>query len=204
MAIALVGRTDRLTRRDNPLRVSRVRSVMGNVLFLALLLGCAAATFMWGPKFSVVLSHSMDPTYTTGDALLVVPWGHPGVGDIVQFKFAIAPGPTETIIPVAHRIIGRDARGFITKGDNPQANPDFWRVTPDMIQGKVVWWLPQTWMFRISSALIGVAVLMALWPASRVAASLAGKHERRAVSHARETGDIRDHRSSCTTRGDMS
>jgi signal peptidase I len=204
MAIALVGRTDRLTRRDIPLRVSRVRSVMGNVLFLALLLGCAGATFLWGPKFSVVLSHSMDPTYTTGDALLVVPWGHPGVGDIAQFKVAIAPGHPETVIPVAHRIIGQDSRGFITKGDNPQATPDFWRVTPDMIEGKVVWWLPQTWMFRIASALIGIAVLLLLLPARQVAASIAGKHERRAASHTREICDIREDRSSCTTRGDVS
>jgi signal peptidase I len=124
-----------------------------------------AASWMWGPKFSVVLSHSMDPTYTTGDALVVVPWGSPDIGDIAQFSVPLSPNHPETLIPVAHRIVGEDERGFITKGDNPTAKPDYWRLSPGMIDGYVVWWMPQVWMFRISAALIGFAVLMLLWPA---------------------------------------
>jgi len=151
-------------RMDGPSRGGRVRSALCNLVFVLALLGLVAASWMWGPKFSVVLSHSMDPTYTTGDALLVIPWGHPGIGDIAQFSVPLAPGQAQTTIPVAHRIIGQDERGFITKGDNSLANPDYWRVTPDMITGEIVWWLPQVWMFRLAAALIGIAVLMFMWP----------------------------------------
>ncbi len=162
--MAMLPSTSRPPREDHSSRGGRARSAAFQVLFLALLVGGVAATWLWGPKFSVVLSQSMDPTYTTGDALLVVPWGSPGVGDIVQFTVPIAPGRPETAIPVAHRIIGVDERGFITKGDNPIAQPDYWRIQPDQITGHVVWWFPQVWMFRIAAALIGIAVLMLLWP----------------------------------------
>jgi signal peptidase I len=110
----------------------------------------------------------MAPTIKPGDALVVVPWGSPDIGDIVQFRVPLAPGRAETVIPVAHRIVGQDERGYITKGDNPKANKDYWRLTPDMIEGYIVWWMPQVWMFRIAALLIGFAVLMLLWPAKEV------------------------------------
>jgi signal peptidase I len=162
-----------------------VRSIIGNVLFVVVLLAAVGATWLWGPKFSVVLSQSMDPTYTTGDALVVLPWGKPGVGDIAQFRAPLVPGRPETTIPIAHRIIGQDDQGFITKGDNPINQPDIWRVTPDMVQGKVVFWMPQVLMFRIAAALIGFAVLMFMWPrrdALDAAGNLLGRGRHRRVA----------------------
>jgi signal peptidase I len=157
-----------LPREETPSRGSWLRSALGNVFFIALLLGSVLASWLWGPRFSVVLSQSMAPTIRPGDALVVVPWGSPDIGDIVQFRVPLAPGRAETVIPVAHRIVGQDERGYITKGDNPKANKDYWRLTPDMIEGYIVWWMPQVWMFRIAALLIGFAVLMLLWPAKEV------------------------------------
>ena len=157
---------------DDPSSGDRVRSALSDVGFLALLILLVTASWLWGPKISVVLSESMNPTYTAGDALFVVPWGTPGVGDIVQFSVPLAPGQAETTVPVTHRIIGQDERGFITKGDNPSATPDYWRVTPDMIEGQVLFWMPRTWMFRGASALIGLALLLFLWPKSEAAAPM--------------------------------
>ncbi len=181
MSTIELHRSTRSPQPDNPRRGERVRSALSEVFFIALLFGAVGASWLWGPKFSVVLSHSMDPSYTTGDALLLLPWGKPGIGDIAQFRVPLAPDRPETTIPVAHRIIGRDDRGFITKGDNPKAVPDYWRVTPDMIQGEVVWWLPQVWMFRIAAGLIGFAVLVLLWPARQMSVGTcdlvaAGRH----------------------------
>ena len=186
MTATLIPAVDRPPREDWSSRGGRVRSVVGDVIFLIVLVAAVGAFWMWGPKFSVVLSHSMDPTYTTGDALVVIPWGKPGVGDIAQFTVPLAPGQKETTTSVSHRIIGQDDRGFITKGDNPKANPDYWRITPDMIQGKVMFWMPQVWMFRIAAFLIGFAVLMFLWPrrqrVTEEGARLAsGRHRRLAV-----------------------
>ena len=74
------------------------------------------------------------------------------------------PDAPETTVPIAHRIIGSDAEGFITKGDNPQANPDYWRIALQAIDGQAVWWFPKVWLLRAAAILIGLAFLLALWP----------------------------------------
>jgi signal peptidase I len=144
----------------------RVRSALDTLVFLVIVAGVALAVFLWGPKASVVVSHSMSPTFDIGDVIFVIPWRDPGVGDIAQFRAPLAKGHEETTIPIAHRIIGEDDRGFITKGDNPGANPDYWRVHPEQIDGEVLFWFPQIWVFRVAAALIGLAILVILWPAA--------------------------------------
>ena len=139
----------------------------------------------------------MDPTFTTGDVLVVAPWVEPGVGDIAQFTVPLAPGQAETTASVAHRIVGRDERGFITRGDNPRAEPDYWRVSPDMVTGTVVAAWPQVWMFRIAAVLAGFAVLVVLWPARGTGRR--ASRRRRAADRRRSTQaskSVRPHQSS--------
>jgi signal peptidase I len=145
-------------------RGTRVRSALGDLAFLVGAIGVAVAVHLYGPRLSVVVSSSMVPTIAVGDVAVVLPWADPGVGDIAQFLVPLAPDAPETTVPIAHRIIGSDNEGFITKGDNPQNRPDYWRVEPEQIEGQVVFTFPQVWLPRISSVLIGLAMLLALWP----------------------------------------
>ncbi len=70
--------------------------------------------FLLGWKPVLVLSDSMEPTYTSGDILLIREKDEtPTINDIVMFKqknFGMN-------MYVTHRIVGKDINGFITKGD---------------------------------------------------------------------------------------
>jgi len=127
---------------------------------------CTIALFAfhtWGPQFSVVYTDSMVPTYRPGDMVVVVPWSRPAVGDIAAFRTPVAPGAQHPAV-VAHRIVDLDDRGFITKGD-AATNADWWRVQPQQIEGRVVWWFPMMTLWCSAGALLGVGVTLLLWPA---------------------------------------
>ncbi|SEA47118.1 signal peptidase, endoplasmic reticulum-type [Oribacterium sp. KHPX15] len=70
--------------------------------------------FLFGWKPVVVLSNSMEPTFTSGKIILIKEKeGSPEVNDIVMFrqnKFGLNEY-------VTHRIVGKDEGGYITKGD---------------------------------------------------------------------------------------
>lgn len=89
--------------------------------------------FLLGWKPVIVLSDSMEPTYTSGDILLVREKNEtPDVNDIVMFKQRNFGMNTY----VTHRIIGKDASGYITKGDANNAS-DPGRITETDIVGTV-------------------------------------------------------------------
>lgn len=70
--------------------------------------------FLFGWKPVVVLSNSMEPTFTSGKILLIKEKKEsPEVDDIVMFKQK-KYGLNEY---VTHRIVGKDECGYITKGD---------------------------------------------------------------------------------------
>ena len=75
--------------------------------------------FGWKPV--VVLSESMEPTYTSGDILIVRErTGAPEPDDIILFRATGFGMDTY----VTHRLIGKDEGGYITKGDhNEHADP---------------------------------------------------------------------------------
>lgn len=70
--------------------------------------------FLFGWKPVVVLSNSMEPTFTSGKIILIKEKeGSPEVNDIVMFsqkKFGLNEY-------VTHRIVDKDEGGYITKGD---------------------------------------------------------------------------------------
>ena len=77
--------------------------------------------FLFGWKPVVVLSESMEPTYTSGDILIVRErTGAPEPDDIILFRATGFGMDTY----VTHRLIGKDEGGYITKGDhNEHADP---------------------------------------------------------------------------------
>lgn len=89
--------------------------------------------FLFGWKPVVVLSESMEPTYTSGDIILVrEKEGTPELDEIVLFR-AAGFGINAY---VTHRLIGKDEGGYITKGDNNEyADPG--RVQEEDILGTV-------------------------------------------------------------------
>ena len=89
--------------------------------------------FLFGWKPVVVLSESMEPTYTSGDILLVRErTAPPALQDIVLFRETNFGMNTY----VTHRLIGKDEGGYITKGDhNAYADPG--RVQEEDILGTV-------------------------------------------------------------------
>jgi len=89
--------------------------------------------FLFGWKPVMVLSDSMEPTYTSGEILLIRETDEtPELNDIVMFKQKNFGMNTY----VTHRIIGQDANGYITKGDaNNSEDPG--RIRDDDIVGTV-------------------------------------------------------------------
>lgn len=89
--------------------------------------------FLFGWKPVVVLSESMEPTYTSGDIIIVRErTGTPRLNDIVLFRERHFGMNTY----VTHRLIGKDEGGYITKGDN-NAYADPGRVQEQDILGTV-------------------------------------------------------------------
>ena len=103
----------------------------------------------FGGQFSpiMVTGVSMEPTMFTGDLAVAHKQNIYNLGDVVAFR--VEEGDTQGFrVPqgggtVIHRIIGGNALdGFITQGDNNDFI-DPWRPTPDQIQGKALFFVPQ-------------------------------------------------------------
>lgn len=113
-----VHRTRQRTRRVVHGALHRTAAVVGVVVCIVLLWLLWPARFGGSTTFVVVSGSSMEPTFHTGD-LLVVREGVPRVGDVVAFRI---PGRDGQIV---HRVIDRRADGtLLVQGDN--------RESPDM------------------------------------------------------------------------
>lgn len=93
--------------------------------------------------FVVVRGESMEPTFHSGDLLVMkrVPAGSVGVGDIVSFHVPSDFQNRTKIPPVAvHRVIAIKGVGgallFVTKGDNSDTDP--FTVPVENIQGRLL------------------------------------------------------------------
>ncbi len=91
-----------------------------------------------GYKTAVVLSGSMDPTFSAGDILLYHEEAEYEVGDIVIFK---CDG-----YYVTHRIVGAEGEYFITKGDANDTE-DLELLDPSQIEGEMVLIVPRIGSF---------------------------------------------------------
>ena len=89
--------------------------------------------FIFGWKPVIVLFDSMEPTYSSGEILLIREKDEtPKVNDIIMFK----QRNYGMNAYVTHRIIGQDKKGFITKGDANKAE-DPGRIPEEDVIGTV-------------------------------------------------------------------
>jgi signal peptidase len=137
-------------------------------LAVGLLVALGASSILGGPvRLVVVRGHSMDPTFATGDLIVVEDLTAPHVGDIISYPVPARVGHDAHII---HRVVGGDASGFVTRGDNRTTN-DPWTPSAAHVDGHVVlhvagvgrlltgWLLPV-----LAAAMAGMALTWALWP----------------------------------------
>ena len=118
--------------------IVRIAAAVLGIACFGLWFTLARPAVFGGPVVTIAVNgHSMDPTYATGDFLLVRAEPHYSVGDIVVYR--IPDGNPASEARVVHRIVGGDASaGWIMQGDNnPSVDP--WRPTDESIVGRV--WL---------------------------------------------------------------
>ena len=112
------------------------RIILTGVLFLFLLLIAAEmiSHYIWKQSpadifgFSpvIVLSGSMEPTFSAGDLLIIQQQESYREREIVTYE--------DGGVLTTHRIVGRQSEGFITQGDNNNI-PDSQAVSPGQIKG---------------------------------------------------------------------
>jgi signal peptidase I len=102
-------------------------------------------TALGGPATWVVIrGDSMEPTYHTGDLVIVRRESTYAVGDVVAYE--VPEGDVGGGAIVIHRLIGSDATGYDVQGDNNQG-PDPWRPTTAEILGRA--WLAAPALGRV-------------------------------------------------------
>lgn len=81
----------------------------------------------------VIVSNSMHPAISKGDMVFAFPFGttSPKSNDIIAFS---SPSDPKTVI--VHRVIAKDANGYLTQGDNNSVS-DNWTVTDAQVIGRV-------------------------------------------------------------------
>jgi signal peptidase len=116
-------------------------------------------TSLGGPAtYIVIRGDSMDPTYATGDLVILEQAASYGPGDIVAYR--VPAGELGAGLAVVHRIVSGTAEsGFTLRGDNNPA-PDPWSPRGGDVVGRSVVWLPG--VGRVVAALRQPAVLAAL------------------------------------------
>lgn len=117
---------------------------------------------------TVVHGNSMRGTLDNGDLAIVRSADSYDVGDIIAYR--IPKGQVATGRVIIHRIVDVNDKGFVTRGDNRDAD-DAWFPTASDVVGRVVaqvpipagdlFWRILPWSF---GALIGGGLIMLLWP----------------------------------------
>ena len=98
-------------------------------IFIARTIGGVDNPSFFGWSSAVVVSVSMSGSIEVGDLIIIKSLENYKIGDIITYK-----NGDNT---VTHRIIGKNDKGFVTKGD-ANNTPDEKTVSPDLIIGKVV------------------------------------------------------------------
>lgn len=158
----MAHRTVRAKRRR------RRRALIDALVWLALglMLAMTASSMFGGPvRLILVRGSSMDPTFATGDLIVVEGFTTPSVGDVIAYPIQAGDGESH----IVHRAIGGDEHGYVTRGDNRETD-DPWTPAADEIDGRVVLHLP--WAGRlftgwflplVAAAAAGFVLTSALW-----------------------------------------
>lgn len=125
-----------MTRKPKPTRsVSAARHVAD---FVVLGVTVFAAWFLWpsslggSSRIIKVQGHSMEPTFQSGDLILVDTSATPEIGDIIVFEIPDnEPGAGNLVV---HRFIGlREDGTYLTQGDNTVSPDTFGTTRSDII-----------------------------------------------------------------------
>jgi signal peptidase I len=164
-------RAERKARRYRASRHGRRRHLAVDILVL--LLVAVALWFTWPARFGgaatfvVVHGHSMDPTFRSGDVVLVRRAGSYHVGEIAAYH--IPKGQAGAGQGVIHRIRKVEDGHYTFRGDN-RSTEDQWHPTAKDILGREVlripmpgetFWAILPWFW---CAAIGVVVTWMFWP----------------------------------------
>jgi signal peptidase I len=151
------------------------RTLLKWTLRSAVLAAVVAAALGWpaslGGKtsYSIVSGHSMNPTYHTGDLVVLRAQRTYRVGQIVVYR--VPAGEPASGQYVVHRIVGgSNVTGFVTRGDN-NSSVDIWTPHNIDIQGAAIVLLPKAgWVLRqgrdplLYALLGGLYCGRLLWP----------------------------------------
>jgi signal peptidase len=108
----------------------------------------------------VVAGDSMEPTLSTGDAVLTVAQAAYKPGDVVAYRVPAGEPGAGTI--VIHRIARTTPEGFLLQGDNNEGL-DPWTPTAQEMVGKRVFTIPKLGLVvAFLRSALGLAVLAAL------------------------------------------
>ena len=108
------------------------KPVLGSTILFSLFLIIIFALLFKLVFFSVVVSNSMNPTFNSGDLLLMQRiYTAPAEGDIIMFE------RSEFMLPITHRVVAVTDAGVRTMGDARTA-PDPWFVPEEAIKAKAV------------------------------------------------------------------
>jgi signal peptidase I len=136
-----------MRRRPEPARPSRGFRVFVVAETIVIALGIAflifgRAGFVGSPiSYVVVSGHSMEPTFHTGDVVVLQRSARYRKGEVIGYKVP-SGGPGAGLI-VIHRVIGGDAGdGYLVRGDNKQFS-DPWRPRPADVIGHEVLMVPK-------------------------------------------------------------
>lgn len=172
----------------------RVRRWLGFAV-LAAIAGLWAVTLrpaiLGGPAtYIVIRGDSMNPTYATGDLVILSTADRYAVGDVVAYR--VPAGELGAGLVVVHRIIGGEGQsGFVLKGDGNPA-PDQWRPLAGDVVGTSAIWLPGAG--RVVAALRQPAVLAAFCAALAVSLFILPAPPRRTRPSPRGAALVERHR----------
>ncbi len=164
-------RAERRARRRPRSRYRRPRHLAVDVLVFGLV--AVALWFTWPARlggaatFVVVHGHSMDPTFRSGDVVLVRRAARYHVGEIAAYH--VPQGQAGAGQGVIHRIRKVENGHYTFRGDN-RTTEDQWHPTTKDIMGRVIlrvpmpgetFWAILPWFW---CAAVGVIVTWMFWP----------------------------------------
>lgn len=150
-------------------RALRQARRFGAILVWPVLIGVLLWPTQFGgaSTFVIVVGHSMEPTLHTGDLAYARRFGTVDVGTLVVYEVPDGPAAGKLVI---HRIVGGDANGYVTQGDN-NPSPDPWRPTFDDIDGTVLFHVPMAGrpiqvlaQPLVVAAIAALLTVLLLWP----------------------------------------
>lgn len=135
-------------RKRRSRRVSRLAFALVTLAMLAVWILFAPMQFGGNAAYVIIYGNSMEPVYLRNDLVILRKDDHPQVGDIYAYQ-------QPQIGLVIHRIIDRQGRDFVFKGDNNSFVDSYFPTQDELVGkawihipqgGQALLWLRQPWV----------------------------------------------------------